>query len=108
MTALHLPRVDVGEIAQARRVIEWARIRALRGPYSMSKVDWIEANVVTEAMVDAAIQRDGMRDSYANMQLRRAKARRNIAIGIRAGSYRDSYKIEGLTRTVRPLWFPLL
>ena len=50
--------------------------------FSSARVDRLEA-LVTEAMIDAACQRDTNPITPA----RRAKARRNIALGLNCGSY---------------------
>lgn len=66
------------------------------GLYSTTAVDWIAEHVVTEAMVDhAIIQGVGTPNRKASARVqralnspgRRATARRNIAVGIRCGSY---------------------
>src|SRR3990167_1258483 len=73
--------------------------RTMRGYYQTSEVDRIEREVVTEAMVDWALRvnymnsgrRQGLRnksnEEWLRNPARRAHARRNIAIGIQAGSY---------------------
>lgn len=68
-----------------------------QGPYSTSVVDFIARYVVTEAMVTAAImqasrfgearKRERFRRMWLEDLAKRAHVRRNIAIGIRAGSY---------------------
>lgn len=70
--------------------------------YQTSRIEWIEANLVTDAMVDIAIRqsfktgRGGGRKRNPVRQTvfdwlaapsRRAHVRRNIAIGINCGSY---------------------
>lgn len=68
----------------------------LVGQYDPHSVDWIERYIVTEAMVDHAIIKScrpstrarawGLEYQIVN-PTRRAVARRNIALGIRAGAY---------------------
>lgn len=73
---------------------------SIPGPYSTSAVDWIAANVVTDMMIDKAIRASWRsrknRDQATYRALvtdpgRRREARRNIAIGIRCGSYWPFY-----------------
>jgi hypothetical protein len=68
----------------------------LEGPYSRLAVDTIAALWVTDAMVDRAIRQGTgtplQRESARVLRLladpdRRATARRNIALGLRAGAY---------------------
>ena len=71
----------------------------MRGYYQASEVDRIARDVVSEAMVDWALRvnymnsgrRQGLRSKsnkeWLRNPVRRAHARRNIAIGIQAGSY---------------------
>ena len=64
---------------------------SMNTPLRLHTVDWIEANVVTAEMIDKAIKQSPMSktaalDPYA-VSLRRRNARRNIAIGLKAGSY---------------------
>ena len=55
----------------------------LVGPYSSRAIDWIAANVVTDAMVDEAMKRN----RHNNYAWELDRTRRNIALGIRCGSF---------------------
>lgn len=77
-------------------MVELTKPAEIVGLYSTTTVDWIEATVVTEAMVDYAIinrlnsnnpRLDKRRARMLASPAHRATTRRNIAIGIRCGSY---------------------
>lgn len=62
--------------------------------YRTSEVDRLEREVVTEAMVDLALYQNYnkgggriTRDAWMQRPGQRAQSRRNIAIGINAGTY---------------------
>ena len=58
-------------------------------PLRLHTVDWIEANVVTEAMIDWAIKdRSPIQRDLSALENRRKAASRAIAIGIHADAYR--------------------
>ncbi len=65
-------------------------LRVWSGPYRTSAVDWIEKYVVTEEMLQSTIdqRRQTEPEDIDAWAAYRRKIRRNIAIGIRAGTYR--------------------
>ncbi len=69
-------------------MIDYEGLRLWAGPYRAGRVRQIERYVVTEEMIDQAIQND-KRAGRVITEPRRNQARRAIAIGIAAGSYRD-------------------
>ena len=54
------------------------------GAFNRARVDWIEANVVTEAAIDAAIKPRGKHHGWGS---NRERTGRNIALGLNCGSY---------------------